>query len=409
MALVEETFMRQCFVQSIIALLVLAMTAAQSARATSLLVVEALHLWSNNEDLGLDHRALAVSYDEEAETARAWLTITRDFSLQEMFMTTALLSHESQTAQRRPEVPPQEDVAHSTTSTENSMPPTTPTAASVTTTSAPPAPSETTPPQEPVSSATGQERLAQPVTTASPEPTPNTAVEFSVAYVRRGDTALELFLRAGVSIGQVLALQPAIRAVYDIRQLQVGHAYRIERTADGQLQRFTYDIDTDRRLEVTRQGDTFIGRVEPIPYAQHERLISSRIVGSLQGTLTRQGESSRLASDATNMLTGKLNLLSTLHQDNSLCLLLAERSRPGKEAQYERILAVVWRNGEQHFQAVYYAQGKAEGYYQPDGHLLQGTPLPRQHLPAFLGHSERQLAKLAQCPGLDTQTTANLR
>ncbi len=82
--------------------------------------------------------------------------------------------------------------------------------------------------------------------------------------VKKGETASDLFLRAGIGTGQVIMLRQAIRSIYDIRWLQVGHPYRIELTPDGQIRRFTYQIDNRRRLEVERQGRAFRGQVAPV-------------------------------------------------------------------------------------------------------------------------------------------------
>lgn len=410
--------MQQCIVHNLIALIMFGLTAAEPARAASMLIADTLDLWSRHDGLSLDRIVSRAQDFADAETPHAWLTVTGTFAPEKAFTTADLRPHAPRTAQHKPETTHhQEHGAEATTVT-----PLQPPVALVDTMPIPPAPPESASSQAEAPPTSPQETVAsvQPVTThqvdrtpTAPTPTVETALtvpaESLVGQIKQGDTVLELFIRAGVDTVQVVTLQQATHALYDIRQLHLGHAYRIERTPDRQLQRFTYDIDAEHRLEVERQGDALVGRVIPMRYEQHQRLVSSRIVGSLYVTLTRQGETPRLVQDVAHIFAGKLNFLSGLQPDDVLCLLLEERSRAGQESRYERILAVELRNSEQRFQAVHYAQAQTEGYYQPDGRPLQGTPLSKQELQTFLAHSEQLLARLGQCQTTPAQRLATLR
>ena len=82
--------------------------------------------------------------------------------------------------------------------------------------------------------------------------------------VQQGQTALALFRTAGIEPPQALAMWRAVRKVYDIQNLHVGQPYTIHRTPQGQLHRFTYDIDADRRFEVQYHQQRFVGRITPL-------------------------------------------------------------------------------------------------------------------------------------------------
>jgi len=75
--------------------------------------------------------------------------------------------------------------------------------------------------------------------------------------VQQGQTALALFRTAGIEPSQALAMWRAVRKVYDIQKLRVGQPYTIHRTPQGQLHRFTYDIDADRPLV---KVDSLVGK-----------------------------------------------------------------------------------------------------------------------------------------------------
>jgi murein DD-endopeptidase MepM/ murein hydrolase activator NlpD len=188
-----------------------------------------------------------------------------------------------------------------------------------------------------------------------------------------------------------MAMRRAIRPIYDLRDLHVGHVYTIATDTDGRLQRFTYDITDQKRLEITRQHTQFVGKLTSIPYEQQERVISGRITDSIYEALTAQGESPRLVRDLADIFAWKIDFPTDLRQGDEFHLLIEERARQGQLLHYHRILAAELVNQDQVLQAVYYApQGE---YYQPDGRSLRGMFLrsPLQYLRISSHFSRRRL------------------
>jgi murein DD-endopeptidase MepM/ murein hydrolase activator NlpD len=229
-------------------------------------------------------------------------------------------------------------------------------------------------------SETPPSRLANPgaVTTAAE---PEMASVMSAALtlpapiegvIQKGQTAVGIFRQVGVTTTQVMELQRVIHPVYDLRLLRTGQPYRIQLTSDGALQTFTYEIDSEDRLEVAYQGETFTGRIEPIRYTRRERVISGRIDDSVHATLMAQDESPRLVSDFANIFAWVIDFDTDLHQGDTFRLLIEERWRDGTLPHYHRILAAELINRERVWQAVYYSHDQQEAYYQPDGRSLRG-------------------------------------
>ena len=193
-----------------------------------------------------------------------------------------------------------------------------------------------------------------------------------VGKVKKGQMALTIFARAGVDAAQVITLRRTIRAAYDIRRLRVGQPYSIQATPNGQLQHFTYEIDSQRRLTVERRNDTFIGRVESIPYQRRERVVSVRINDSIYTALVSRGESPRLVSDFADIFAWKVDFLTDLRQGDTFRLLIEERLREGSPPRYHRILAAELVNKGQVLQAVRFVGKHHTAYYRPDGRSLRG-------------------------------------
>jgi murein DD-endopeptidase MepM/ murein hydrolase activator NlpD len=190
--------------------------------------------------------------------------------------------------------------------------------------------------------------------------------------VARGETSYALLQGAGVSAVEVTALREAIRDVYDMRQLRAGQPYSLEMAPEGQLLRFTYEIDTQHILEVERQEQTFVGRLTPITYEHKERVVHATIRASLYEALVAQGEDVRLAADLAEIFACDVDFYTDLHRGDTFRVVLEDRYRDGKRVGYRRILAAELSNQAHVFQAVYYPrEGDTGTYYRPDGRSMR--------------------------------------
>ena len=202
---------------------------------------------------------------------------------------------------------------------------------------------------------------------------PTPASPLSVAdTVVRGETSYTLLQRAGVKAAEVMALREAIREVYDVWHLRAGQPYSLEMTPEGQLLRFTYEIDTQHILEVERQDQTFVGRLTPIAYEHKERVVHAIIRASLYETLAAQGEDVRIAADLAEIFAWDVDFYTDLRHGDTFRLVLEDRYRDGKRVGYQRILAAELINQARVFQAVYYPRaGDGGTYYRPDGRAMR--------------------------------------
>ena len=190
--------------------------------------------------------------------------------------------------------------------------------------------------------------------------------------VQKGQTLVAIFTQAGLESTQAMGLYKAVEGVYNLRYLRVGQPYQIEILPDGQIQSFTYGIHTDRQLHVDRQGQTFVGRIVPLPYDRSERVIAGRIEGSIAAALSAQGESPRLINDFADIFSWSLDFDTALRNGDTYRLLIEEHSRHGNPPHYHRILAAELVNRTRVLRTVYYENDVIGGYYQPDGRSMRG-------------------------------------
>ena len=202
-----------------------------------------------------------------------------------------------------------------------------------------------------------------------PQAKPSTSIQ---GVVKPGQSVFVLLRQAGVEAAEALQLQRAIRSVYDIRHVRVGHAYSVDVTADGLLQRFMYEIDDQKRLEAERQNETFTGRLLPIAYAYKQRVIQGVIQGSLYEALAGRQESLKIAADLVDIFAWEIDFHTDLRDGDAYRLLIEERFRDDAAASYYRILAAELVCQRRVVQAILYPlQGDDGAYYHPDGRSLR--------------------------------------
>lgn len=216
--------------------------------------------------------------------------------------------------------------------------------------------------------------VATPHETRTPPALPTPSETLFSDTVRKGDTAILILERAGVDVQQAMSLYRNVRKVYDLRRINVGHAYHVRMDTDGRIKQFTYEIDQRQRLVVKRndQRSVFQGELKVIPYARNERLIVGKLSDSIYATLKAQGESTRLIRDFADIFAWSVDFATDLRRGDSFRLLIEEHTRKDQPAEYHRILAAELINRNRKLQTIYYKHGKVSGYYRPDGSSMQG-------------------------------------
>ncbi len=214
--------------------------------------------------------------------------------------------------------------------------------------------------------------VVTPHETSTPPALPTPTETMFSDTVRKGDTAILILERAGIDAQEAMALYREVRSVYNLRRINVGHAYHVEMDTGGHIEQFTYEIDHRQRLVVKRQGSRYLGELIVIPYARNERLVVGKLTDSIYATLKAQGESTRLIRDFADIFAWSVDFATDLRRGDTFRLLIEEHVRKGKPAEYHRILAAELINRKRKLQTIYYKHKNVGSYYRPDGSSMQG-------------------------------------
>ena len=192
-------------------------------------------------------------------------------------------------------------------------------------------------------------------------------------------TTLDALLRGhGVADDAVLSVVNAARDVFDPRRLRALQPFSIERTLEGTIRFFQYEIDGDRFLRITpsRTGSAALtAAVVPIPKTLERATAAGRIdrqTPSLFQSMTGAGEGAELAVALADVFSGEIDFNADLQSGDAYAVAFDKYTREGGASSYGDISAAEFRNDGRVLRAIRFTvPGGKPAYYDEQGRSLR--------------------------------------
>ena len=191
-------------------------------------------------------------------------------------------------------------------------------------------------------------------------------------------TTLDDMLRAsGLAADTVQRVIAATQTVFDPRRLKSLQPFSLERTINGALRLFEYDIDTDSLLRVSsaRGAEALRAEVVAIPKTLVPATIQGRIDGttpSLFQSIDAAGERADLAIALAQVFAGEIDFNSELQPGDRYTLTFERFTRVGRADSYGVITAAEFQNDGRVLQAIRFeTPGNPPSYYDAQGRSLR--------------------------------------
>ena len=193
------------------------------------------------------------------------------------------------------------------------------------------------------------------------------------------NTTLDTMLREHGLAGEVVqSVIAAARTAFDPRRLRSFQPFALERTRDGALSLFEYEIDTDWFLRVAPAADTsgtLRAEVLPIPKTLQHDAVAGRIdqvTPSLFGSIEAAGECPELAIELAGIFSGEIDFNSELQPGDEYAVAFERFIRDGRPESYGVITAAEFRNDGRLLRAIRFTPpGGKPGYYDEQGRSLR--------------------------------------
>jgi murein DD-endopeptidase MepM/ murein hydrolase activator NlpD len=192
-------------------------------------------------------------------------------------------------------------------------------------------------------------------------------------------STMDSMLRAhGVAAAAVDEVVAAARAVFDPRKLRSLQPFLLERTVDGAVRLFEYEIDGDSFLRITRPPDStdrFRAEVLPIPKTLEHATASGEIgdaAPSLFQSIEGAGEGAELAVAMAEVFAGEIDFNSDLQPGDRYRVAFERFRREGRPDSYGVITAARFENDGRVLQAFRFTTpGSKPDYYDEQGRSLR--------------------------------------
>jgi murein DD-endopeptidase MepM/ murein hydrolase activator NlpD len=189
------------------------------------------------------------------------------------------------------------------------------------------------------------------------------------------DSMLRQHGLAAAAVNEVIS---AARAVFDPRRLRSLQPFLLERTVDGALRLFEYEIDTDSFLRITSTPDATAGlRAEVLPIPKTlEYVTASGEIGeatpSLFQSIEAAGEGPDLAIAMAVVFAGEIDFNSDLQPGDRYTVAFERFHREGRPNSYGVVTAARFENDGRVLHAFRFtAPGGKPDYYDENGRSLR--------------------------------------
>jgi murein DD-endopeptidase MepM/ murein hydrolase activator NlpD len=193
------------------------------------------------------------------------------------------------------------------------------------------------------------------------------------------NTTLDGMLREHGLPGDVVhAVISAARTAFDPRRLRSLQPFAIERTRDGALRLFEYEIDADWFLRITPHAAAdheLQAEVLPIPKTLQHGTVGGSIdaeTPSLFASVQAAGEQPGLAIALAGIFSGEIDFNSELQPGDRYAVAFERFVREGRPVSYGEISAAEFENDGRLLRAIRFTPpGGKPGYYDEDGRSLR--------------------------------------
>jgi murein DD-endopeptidase MepM/ murein hydrolase activator NlpD len=216
---------------------------------------------------------------------------------------------------------------------------------------------------------------------ADPDVDPEPGKERIAGVIAKGDTAAAL-LERWMPTNRVYAMLEASRKAHSLANIREGQPYMLVRdAATGDVERFEYEADSNRRLVILADGERFDAKLEDIAYDIRLALVQGSIANNFFLAMGDAGEEPALAMNVADIFAWEINFIKDVRVGDSFSVLVEKRWRDGAFSDYGRVLAASFTNQGARYEAFRFADGAGVyRYFNAKGESLEKTllkaPLP---------------------------------
>ena len=196
--------------------------------------------------------------------------------------------------------------------------------------------------------------------------------------VPRNSNLATMLSTQGLATDAVRHVVMAARSVFDPRRLRASQPFSIERSLEGTLRLFEYEIDPDwflRIMPASAGAAELRAELVPIPKTLEQATAAGTIGGStpsLFQAMEAAGEGAELTMAMADIFSGEIDFNTELQPDDRFVLTFEKWNREGRPSTYGAITAAEFHNAGRVVRAIRFTTpGGKPDYYDEHGRSLR--------------------------------------
>jgi murein DD-endopeptidase MepM/ murein hydrolase activator NlpD len=212
--------------------------------------------------------------------------------------------------------------------------------------------------------------------------------------VKPGETMSGIFHRHGLSDKELFPIRKASAGIHRLRKIVAGQPYEIRLDNDNNVLSFTYQIDEEALLHITRDDPGFRAEKIDIPYEKKIGKFGGVIDSNLYDSLGNGEHPPQLAYLLSDIFSWDFDFTTDLRKGDTFKVIVEELWLDGRFKRLGPILAAEFVNDGKTYRAFRYEgpDGRA-GYYDEEGKSLQRSflkaPLSYRRISSTFSYSRR--------------------
>jgi murein DD-endopeptidase MepM/ murein hydrolase activator NlpD len=212
--------------------------------------------------------------------------------------------------------------------------------------------------------------------------------------VKAGETLSGIFHRYGLNGKELLLLREASADIHRLRKIVAGQPYEFRLDNDNNVLSFTYQINDEALLRITRDDPGFRAEKIDIPYEKKIGKFGGVIESNLYDSLGNGENPAQLAYLLSDIFSWDFDFTTALRKGDTFKVIVEELWLDGRFKRLGPILAAEFVNdGNTHRAFRYEGPDGRAGYYDEEGKSLQRSflkaPLSYRRISSGFSYSRR--------------------
>lgn len=189
--------------------------------------------------------------------------------------------------------------------------------------------------------------------------------------IEKGETLFDIFKKYKLDIVELFKLKEASADVHKLRDLYPGRPYKITIDDNTKINEFTYWIDDDNILNITRTESGFCAEKKTIEYEKRIQHIGGVIKDNLILSVGEGRENLMLALQLSDIFAWDIDFTTDIRNGDVFKIVVEGRYLNGEFKKYGDILSAEFINNGETFHAYRFEHNGEIDYFDIDGKSLR--------------------------------------